>query len=112
ERDEAFLLKKRVEQENKILRERLEDCQRTLGTACQEQALNEKQVSDLDDRLRSSTYQTRAANVLHQSLIDQLAALLSDGFDSVAATEEAIKTKVKEICGNYQTQKVVSIMGS
>ncbi|XP_072351227.1 coiled-coil domain-containing protein 170-like [Scyliorhinus torazame] len=106
ERDEAFLLKKRVEQENKILRERLEDCQRTLGTACQEQALNEKQVSDLDDRLRSSTYQTRAANVLHQSLIDQLAALLSDGFDSVAATEEAIKTKVKEICGNYQTQKV------
>ncbi|XP_078089270.1 coiled-coil domain-containing protein 170-like [Mustelus asterias] len=104
ERDEAFLLKKRVEQENALLRERLEDCQRALGTACQAQARNEKQVSDLDDRLRSTTYQTRAANVLHQSLIDQMATLLSNGFVSVPATEEAIKSKVQELSGNYQTQ--------
>ncbi|XP_067895926.1 coiled-coil domain-containing protein 170-like [Heterodontus francisci] len=103
ERNEALLLKKSVEQENKLLHERLEDCQRALGTACQAQAFNEKHVSDLDDRLRSSTYQTRASNVLHQSFIDQLAALLSNGYISVPATEEAIKNKVKEICGNDRT---------
>ncbi|XP_051876224.1 coiled-coil domain-containing protein 170-like [Pristis pectinata] len=97
ERDEALLLKAAAEQESQLLRERLEDSQRALGTACQAQAHNEKQVSELDDNLRTSAYQTRAAKALHQSFIEQLATLLSDGFTTVPATEEAVKSKVKEI---------------
>ncbi|XP_059505406.1 coiled-coil domain-containing protein 170-like [Stegostoma tigrinum] len=103
EMDEALLQKKAVEQENKALRDRLADCQRTLGTAFQAQALNEKRVSDLDDCLHSSTYQAKTAVLLHQSFLEQLAALLSDGFTRIPATEEAIKSKVKEICSNHQT---------
>eukprot|EP00061_Rhincodon_typus_P012984 g39064.t1 len=101
--DEALLLKKAVEQENKVLHDRLAECQRTLGTAYQAQALNAKHVSDLDDCLHNSTYQTKAAILLRQSFLEQLAALLSDGFTRVPATEEAIKNKVKEICSNDRT---------
>uniref|UniRef100_UPI00398F1E36 coiled-coil domain-containing protein 170-like n=1 Tax=Pristiophorus japonicus TaxID=55135 RepID=UPI00398F1E36 len=104
EKDEALLLKKRVDQENELLCQRLKDSQRALGTACQAQALNEKQVSEMDDSLRTSAYQTRAASVLHQSFLDQLATWLSNGFISVPATEEAIKSKVREICGNERTR--------
>ncbi|GCC38862.1 hypothetical protein chiPu_0023082, partial [Chiloscyllium punctatum] len=111
ELDEGLLLRKTIEQENSGLRERLAECQRALGTACHAQALNAKQVSELDDRLHSSTYRTRAANLLHQTFLDQLAALLSDGFASVPATEEAIKDKVKEIRGNDRSHVAVSTKG-
>ncbi|XP_072128368.1 coiled-coil domain-containing protein 170-like [Mobula birostris] len=103
ERDEALLLKAAAERESELLRERLADSQFALGTTCQAQVRQERRATDLGEELLASAQQSKATRALHQGLLEQLAALLSNGLGTIPATEEAVKGKVRELSGRDRT---------
>ncbi|XP_043929495.1 coiled-coil domain-containing protein 170-like [Protopterus annectens] len=107
ERDDALLLKANTEREHKLLLTRLEDVQKAWDASNLELRQNEKQMSAIDKTLRTSEYEARASQALHQTFISQLATLLSNGFITVPKTEEAIKERVREICNNGNSKSSV-----
>ncbi|XP_029453979.1 coiled-coil domain-containing protein 170-like isoform X2 [Rhinatrema bivittatum] len=105
ERDEALLARKNLEWENSTLLEKLKGGHAAWDKSHLELLHKGKQMSELDQSLRASMYEARAAQSLHQTFLTQLAALLSNAFITVPRTEEAIKERVQEVCSNEHTWK-------
>ncbi|XP_068111056.1 coiled-coil domain-containing protein 170-like [Hyperolius riggenbachi] len=105
ERDEAILSRKTAEREKEILQEKLKDNHKEWGSLHQEIMEKEKRIKDMEKTLRTSNYEAKASHSLHQSFINQLATILSNGFTSVPRTEEAVKERIQEISSSEHTWK-------
>ncbi|XP_053545040.1 coiled-coil domain-containing protein 170-like [Bombina bombina] len=105
ERDEAVLAIKSLEREKEILLEKIRDEHKEWGSIQQELMEKEKKMNEMDRNLRTTDYEARASHSLHQTFINQLATILSNGFMTVPRTEEAVKERIQELRANEQSWK-------
>ncbi|XP_004477400.2 coiled-coil domain-containing protein 170-like isoform X1 [Dasypus novemcinctus] len=76
------------------------------GDKCQQDLIcKEKQIFELERPPYSFIWETKASQSQYQTLLNQLATLLSYSVGLVPATEEAVKEKIQEIGANEQSWK-------
>ncbi|XP_069494322.1 coiled-coil domain-containing protein 170-like [Ambystoma mexicanum] len=105
ERDEAVGTKKSLERDNSILLEKLKESHKVWNSSQQDLLHKDEQMSELDRTMRTSYYEAKAAQTLHQTFLSQLATLLSNGFITVPSTEEAIKERIQDVCTSENSWK-------
>ncbi|XP_030070638.1 coiled-coil domain-containing protein 170 [Microcaecilia unicolor] len=105
ERDEALLARRSLEWENSTLLQKLKGSHEMCDKSHQKLQNKEVQMAELDQSLRESLYEARAAQSLQQAFLTQLATLLSNAFITVPSTEEAIKGRLQDLCAGEQTWK-------
>ncbi|XP_078516441.1 coiled-coil domain-containing protein 170-like isoform X2 [Lissotriton helveticus] len=107
ERDEAVRAKKSMERDNNILLEKLKESHMVWDNSQQNLEDKERKMAELDKTLRTSYYEAKAAQNLHQAFLSQLSTLLSNGFITVLSTEVAIKERIQEVCASEQSWKAL-----
>ncbi|XP_078516440.1 coiled-coil domain-containing protein 170-like isoform X1 [Lissotriton helveticus] len=108
ERDEAVRAKKSMERDNNILLEKLKESHMVWDNSQQNLEDKERKMAELDKTLRTSYYEAKAAQNLHQAFLSQLSTLLSNGFITVLSTEVAIKERIQEVCASEQSWKATN----
>ncbi|XP_069063453.1 coiled-coil domain-containing protein 170-like [Pleurodeles waltl] len=108
ELDEAVRAKKSMGKDNNILLEKLKDIHMIWDDSQQNLQDKERQMAQLDKTLRTSYYEAKAAQNLHQAFLSQLSTLLGNGFITVPSTEEAIKERIQEVCASEQSWKATN----
>ncbi|XP_005089149.1 coiled-coil domain-containing protein 170 [Aplysia californica] len=97
ERDNAVAVKRDLEREIELLRERVDAGQRSLEATKGELALCNDRFSTMERNYRESSHSVHTSGTQFKLFRDQIANLLSTAFNDVVPTEECIKECVRRI---------------
>ncbi|XP_013406676.1 coiled-coil domain-containing protein 170 [Lingula anatina] len=97
ERDNAIMSKRELEQEIKLLKERLDASQRAWNATRHELDEREKRLSHLDREARESSFSVRNYQTQYNAFRETLASILSDAFRTVPPSEDSIKDKIGQL---------------